>query len=121
MTLSGTSAQLLQSPFLNGQTSSLWNACNDANSIPSGGFAGRTNWRVPTRDELVSIVDYDRIGGPIINITFFPNTFSSGYWTSSSVSTGATNAWYLRFGDGEVDTKSKSVGTINAYVRCVSR
>jgi hypothetical protein len=57
----GDSATNLQPPpWIGGWTSSLWNACNNANSIPAGGFAGRTNWRIPNKEELFSLIDYTR-------------------------------------------------------------
>ncbi|MDX1960651.1 MAG: DUF1566 domain-containing protein [Leptospiraceae bacterium] len=104
-------------PWIGGSTSSLWNACNNANSNPSGGFAGKTNWRVPTRDELTSLVDYSRTSAPTINETYFPNTVASNYWSSTTFAPNTINAWYVYFVNGSVFSNDKSN---NYYVRCVS-
>ena len=112
----GSNSLPLQSPFLNSQTSTLWNACNNANSIPIGGFAGRTNWRVPSRDELVSILDYNFFT-PSINGMYFPNTITLNYWSSTPYAPFFNRAWYVDFDDGAVSTSTKST---NFYVRCVS-
>ncbi|MEM7183011.1 MAG: Ig-like domain-containing protein [Spirochaetota bacterium] len=103
----------------NASTATAWKACNDANSIP---FAGRTNWRVPTRDELRSIIDYSQ-SEPAIDQTYFPNTISahggwdgeSTYWSSTSSS--STAAWYQGLKVGSVGVASK---LRDYYVRCVS-
>ena len=40
-----------------------------------------SNWRVPTRRELLSIVHYGT-DSPAVDTNYFPNTISSWYWTS---------------------------------------
>lgn len=45
-------------------------------------FAGYSDWRLPGRLELESIVNYGR-WNPAINTVYFPNSYSSYYWTSS--------------------------------------
>jgi hypothetical protein len=94
-----------------------YKACNDANSTPSGGFAGKTNWRVPTKDELVSILDYTATTPAKINGSFFPNTVASNYWSSTTYAPNTSNAWFVNFAYGYVSYYSK---TSNYYVRCVS-
>lgn len=83
----------------------------------SGGFAGHTDWRLPNRNELASLVEL-QCYNPAINVNLFPNTVSSiafdltkFYWTSSQyVSLNATGgeSWaYLFFsGSGVVVPKS---------------
>ena len=62
-------------------------------------FAYYTDWRLPTKKELLSLVDYSRYN-PAINIAFFPGTVASFYWssTTSAYATGA--AWVERFYEG---------------------
>ena len=46
-------------------------------------LGGRTGWRLPTRIELQSIVDYSRFK-PAIEPTVFPTTQATNFWTSSA-------------------------------------
>ena len=47
----------------------------------SNGMCGYNDWRLPTDQELVGIVDYGR-ENPSIDTDFFPETASKLYWTS---------------------------------------
>jgi titin len=80
-----------------------WNTLVDgSNSSNSGnGLCGFTDWRVPARDELRSIVDYGRVD-PAIDTHYFPNTMSNSFWTSSPRAELPVNdvAWYIYFGWG---------------------
>ena len=66
----------------------------------SGGFAGHSDWRLPNRNELVSLVE-EACVSPAINQTLFPNTPSAIFWTSSPYggadSLSATNNWIVDF------------------------
>ncbi len=55
-------------------------------------------WRLPTKDELLSIVD-TRFW-PTIDSTYFPGTPVSWYWSSSSAAGSPSSGWYVYFGDG---------------------
>ena len=77
-----------------------------------------TNWRVPTKDELVSLVDYSiSTTDPKINETYFPNTVANGYWSSTTYAPVTADAWGVGFYAGGVFSSAK---TLNDYVRCVS-
>lgn len=59
-----------------------------------------TDWRLPTIQELLSLVDYTRFD-PAIDITQFPDTKSTWYWSSSpDASAPADSAWIVYFGYG---------------------
>jgi hypothetical protein len=48
-------------------------------------LGGHSDWRLPSREELRSIVDYSIFYfDPAINVSYFPNTVSSGYWSSTT-------------------------------------
>ncbi len=60
-------------------------------------FGGYDNWRMPTLNELVSIVDYGT-DAPNINAEYFSNTMSWYYWSSITVPGTFDNmAWSLDF------------------------
>jgi hypothetical protein len=46
-------------------------------------FAGHSDWRLPTENELLSIAEYGA-SNPAINTTLFPNTPSGWVWSSTS-------------------------------------
>ena len=71
----------------------LVNGSNNAN------FCGYNDWRVPNIVELTSIVDYDRLSYPRIDIDYFPNA-SKVVWTSSPGSSNADYAWRVIFSYG---------------------
>jgi hypothetical protein len=70
-------------------------------------LAGHTGWRMPTREELRSIVDYSRIT-PSIYINEFPNTVSSNYWTSTAHPFQENYIWCIHFYNGNDNYQSKN-------------
>jgi len=66
----------------------------DAQKRASGG------WRVPTKDELLSLVDTQRKNFPTIDTAAFPDMDASHPWYWSSTSNGSSIAWYVDFTDG---------------------
>ena len=78
-------------------------------------LGGQSDWRLPNIKELKTIVDNTK-AIPAINSTYFPNTQSSLYWSSSTYSVNTGYAWRVNFRDGDVYYNSKT-GTY--YVRCV--
>jgi len=63
---------------------------------------GATDWRLPTRIELMTLVDYSR-PGPAIDPTAFPNTPNDRvYWISSILAGvfGSPHAYYISFSFG---------------------
>ena len=73
-------------------------------------------WRLPTRLELVSLVDFTVAPpGPTIN-RIFGGTPAQAFWTSSTYAGAAGNGWYVSFYNGETN----SIDANNAYrARCV--
>jgi len=84
-----------------------------------GGLGGFTDWRLPNRNELASIVER-RCYSPSINETIFPDTpGDEGYWTSSPE--GDSMAWLVRFNVGPVYTSQKVTGWAVRLVRDAER
>ena len=69
----------------------------------SPGLCGFTNWRLPTTDELLGIVDGDKAISatePKIDTTWFPNTALNYYWSSSPYEANLGHGWNVFFYDG---------------------
>ncbi len=69
-------------------------------------LCGFNDWRLPKRLELMSIVDNSKVS-PSIDSNYFPNTPSSGFWSSSPNTNYTDNAWYVYFSGGGVSYDDK--------------
>lgn len=80
-------------------------------------WGGETDWRLPDRFELQSIVNYGH-ASPAIEESAFPPTWQDTdyFWSSSSASVSA-HAWWIYFGVGYVHDFDTSASAAN--VRCV--
>jgi len=78
-------------------------------------LGGHSDWRLPNRNELQSIVDYSRYN-PAIDTTYFPGTVASVYWSSTTYAFNILDAWIVYFDDGSVGYGSK---TATSYVRAM--
>lgn len=85
-----------------------------------GGYAGITTWRLPTRKELISIVEF-KCRYPSINVTAFPDTASAVFYSSTPFFTasggGVSRIRYINFSNGNAFYGSE---TASAYVRLVN-
>ncbi|ELP5728887.1 DUF1566 domain-containing protein [Vibrio vulnificus] len=70
-------------------------------------FAGFSDWRLPNKNELASIVEY-RCWAPAINNQQFPNTPSRWSWSSSPNARYSDTSWGIGFRHGDVDYGHKT-------------
>lgn len=56
-------------------------------------------WRVPTKEELLTIVE-KQCEKPAMNLEVFSNAPSSAYWTASADENSESHAWTIAFGSG---------------------
>lgn len=81
-------------------------------SAANSGYAGYSDWRLPSVKELQTLVETG-CHSPSINSNSFPNTGNDWYWTSTTVASYPSLAWSVYFGYGYVNygnIKSNSFG-----------
>lgn len=94
-----------------GGANDAYTACNSLNSNPAGGYGGISNWRVPTKNELVHFTLHSTATE---FSALFPNRQNGDYWSANSYI--SSNAYF-------VNSVGSSFGTAkdaNIYVRCVA-
>ena len=89
---------------------------NVCGSLNLGGYS---DWRLPTKKELITLVDYSVSinSGPLIN-SIFTNAKTSYYWSSTTSAYAPGAAWVVDFADGRIYPYNYP-GNNNNYVRCV--
>ena len=65
-------------------------------AVNERGLCGATDWRMPTRSELRTIVDYQATF-PAIQTAYFPNTVATSFWTSEPNVNYPNFAWHTDF------------------------
>jgi hypothetical protein len=78
-------------------------------------LAAYGDWRLPTRAELITLVDDSR-HQPAINVDAFPDTKSEWYWTSTVCAWSSSRAWCVNFylGDCSYVGRGSSYGLVRA-------
>ncbi|MGD9731741.1 MAG: DUF1566 domain-containing protein [Desulfamplus sp.] len=93
----------------NNSHNSTWdNAPNVIAELNNTKFGGYSDWRLPTIQELGGIVDFSvPYPGPTINISYFKDTFTSFYWSSTTYSHLTYGAWGVYFYYGDDGSRNK--------------
>jgi hypothetical protein len=91
------------------------------NPTEAPGFEGRNDWRLPSIDELSSILDTNATGcgggtGPCIDPIFGPTSVDN-YWSAITYSDTPANAWVVSFDFGVPLVGDKGYGNCVRGVR----
>lgn len=78
-------------------------------------YGGFSDWRMPNKDELRSILNYSAVN-PAVDACYFPNTAVDFYWTRNTYEMQPYLGWVLFFGLGSATACGK---TARQYVRAV--
>lgn len=108
------------------RTNLMWQDNDDAKSIKKDWdnarkycanltLGGYDDWRLPSIEELRSLVDYS-LYRPAINLPFKNAADGASYWSSTSNANNSSYAWIVNFEYGHVYRISKSYVD---FVRCV--
>ena len=81
----------------------------------NGTVKDNRTWRLPSKDELLSIGNYNTTD--FFDPVYFPKTATDIYWSSTPYAINSVNAWAVFFHNGHVNNLAK---TNTYFVRCVS-
>jgi hypothetical protein len=87
-------------------------------AVNQQGLCGRSDWRLPSRDEALTLLDATLIGqGPTLDPEHFPNTMQGEYWTATTFRPYPQGAWAIDsvYAQDRVDWKTNA-----KHVRLVS-
>ncbi|MBW7897138.1 hypothetical protein B188_01680 [Candidatus Brocadiaceae bacterium B188] len=77
---------------------------------------GRKGWRLPTVEELASLVDPTQNGPALPSDHPFTNVQSGYYWSSTTYVSATSDAWYVSFSNGYVaSTLRPTIATSGVY------
>ncbi|MCB1170874.1 MAG: DUF1566 domain-containing protein [Leptospiraceae bacterium] len=75
-------------------------------------------WRLPNRNELMSLLDYSTASNPRIDSVAFPGGITGNFWSSTTVTGSTSQVWTVDYASAIVALNGKA-GT-GPLIRCVS-
>ncbi|MBF0270795.1 MAG: DUF1566 domain-containing protein [Magnetococcales bacterium] len=86
-----------------------FNTTRSTNNCSSNTYTGSyTDWRLPSRLELESLLDLGNTSVPVQSGHPFVSLQADKYWTSTPLASDTTKAWYVDFTDGVVSSNRKA-------------
>lgn len=82
--------------YIEGKPPTYCNTGEFVSRINRRGLCGFSDWRLPTLEELASLVHFGR-SAPAIDTAYFPNTKSGFYWSHSPDAKLQGRAWAVNF------------------------
>ncbi len=64
-------------------------------------LGGKKGWRMPSLQELLTLIDEHAATGPLIDREAFPRTPSEQFWTSTIFASSPVTSWYVFFNRGD--------------------
>ncbi len=102
--------------YNSGDSGTFCNTEAYVNRVNAAGWCGATDWRMPTVNELVSLVHYG-ISYPAIDSGYFPNVYYSHVWSGSPSASSSDGAWSVSFGYGHSGINLRDYGWAVRLVR----
>lgn len=78
-------------------------------AVNAAGLCGRSDWRMPSRDEALTLLDSQRIGqGPTLDPEYFPHAVAAECWTATTFRLYPQGAWAIEpiYAQDRVDWKT---------------
>ncbi|MBI5374983.1 MAG: DUF1566 domain-containing protein [Candidatus Schekmanbacteria bacterium] len=90
-----------------GEAQTWSNALGYIECLNNARYLGHKDWRLPNRNELLSLIDYSNNNPALPKDNPFVNIESDYLWSSSTDSSKKSNAWLVRMSDGDVASSDK--------------
>lgn len=85
-------------------------ALNYVKCLNANSYLGKSDWRLPNRNELTSLVDHGQPNcAAWLNRQGFVNVQEYHYWSSSTYTYAPWNAWSINMQDGSVTSIPKKI------------
>ena len=123
---SGTSEDITDDIVLDKETGLVWERSPDEERrnwiwaiihCYSRNLGNRKGWRLPTIEELSSLIDPNRSNPALPDGHPFVNLQDDWYWSATTHATYTNYAWHLYFGHGGIGSNDKD--SYETYVWCV--